>query len=160
MALAISTKRSGKLLYILGTWLLTGTLDILSAILLNWKVPAAKIFMFIASGWFGKATAYAGGTTMVIYGILFHYFIALLFTTALFLLHPLFYSWFRNKALTAIFCGIVIWAIMNLVVAPQSNIPPRQLTLVGSLTDCVMLMVVFGLPISFIATGFYFYKRK
>ncbi len=160
MALAISTKRSGKLIYVLGTGLLTGTLDALSAILLNWKVPAVKIFMFIASGWFGKAAAYTGGTKMVLFGILFHYLIAFSFTTVLFLLHPMFYSWFRTRVLTAIFYGIIIWAIMNLAVLPLSNISPRPLQLTDSLVDCIILMITFGLPISFIATGFYFYKRK
>jgi hypothetical protein len=160
MALAISTKRSGKLIYVLGTGLLTGTLDAIAAILLNWKVPAAKIFMFIASGWFGKAEAYTGGTKMVLFGVLFHYLIAFSFTTLLFLLHPMFYSWFRTRILTAIFYGIVIWAIMNLIVVPLSNIPYRPFQVTGSLVDCIILMIAFGIPISFIATGFYFYKRK
>jgi len=159
MALAISTKRNGKLLYILGVGVLTGSLDAFAAILNNWKIPAAIIFKFIASGIFGKA-AFAGGTKMIAWGILFHYLIAFAFTTVLFLLHPMFYSWFRNKILTAVFYGIVIWAIMNLVVVPLSNIPARNLQVAGSLTDCGILIITLGLPISFIATGFYFYKRK
>jgi len=160
MALELSTKRNSALIYIIGIWLLTGTLDAASAIIYNWKIPAATIFKFIASGFFGKAVAYAGGTTMVMWGVFFHYLAALVFTTVLFLLHPMFYSWFRNKVVTAIFYGIVIWAIMNLVVVPLSKIPPRPFNTQHSIIDCCILIVCFGLPISFIATGYYFFKRK
>jgi uncharacterized membrane protein YagU involved in acid resistance len=160
MALALSTKKNSKLIYIIGIGLLTGTLDGLSAIIYKWKVPAASIFKFIASGVYGHAAAFAGGTKMILMGVLFHYLIAFLFTIFFFLLHPMFYSWFRNKLITAIFYGIVIWAIMNIAVVPLSNIPPRPFNLVSSLINCGILMITLGLPISIIATGFYFYKRK
>ena len=160
MATPLSTKKNSTLIYILGIGLLTGTLDACSAILLNWKIKAASIFKYIAGGVFGKTTALAGGTKMVLWGVGFHYFIAFSFTAVLFLLHPMFFSWFRNKFLTGVIYGIMIWGIMNLVVVPLSNLPARQLHLVSSLTDCGILVICLGLPISYIATGYYFYKAK
>jgi hypothetical protein len=163
MAQAISTRKNSKLIYIIGIWLLAGTLDGLSAILLNWKIPAATIFKYIASGYFGKTVAYAGGTEMVIWGVCFHYLNALLFTTFFFLLHPMFYSWFRNWFVTAIFYGIIMWMVMNLIVVPFSNIyhnPAKHFDPVAALRDCVILIVCLGIPISYISTGYYFYKRK
>lgn len=160
MALALSTKKNSMLIYIIGIGLLTGTLDAVAAIIYNWKIPSASIFKYIASGAFGKTVAYAGGTNMVIWGVFFHYLIAFIFTTTLFLLHPMFYSWFRNKLLTAIFYGILIWVIMNIIVVPLTSLPARPFNFIHSLIDCSILIVCFGLPISFIATGYYFYKAR
>jgi len=159
MSLAISTKKNSMLIYIIGIGLLTGTLDAIAAIIDNWKIPAAFIFKYIASGVFGKA-AFAGGPNMVLWGVLFHYLISFLFTTAFFLLHPMFYSWFRNKLVTAIFYGLITWVVMNVIVLPLTNIPPQHFQLIPGLTACGILIVCIGVPVSFIATGYYFYKRK
>ncbi|MEO8887532.1 MAG: hypothetical protein ABI367_15820 [Mucilaginibacter sp.] len=159
MALEISQKRNSKLIYIIGLTLLTGTLDAVAAILTNLKVSAATVFQYIASGVFGKA-AFAGGTTMELYGMGLHYLIALLFTTALFLLHPMFYSWFRFKFLTGIIYGVAIFFIMNRLVVPFSQIPPKPFDGVAAIKASGILIICFGLPISYIATGYYFYKRK
>jgi len=159
MTLEISTKRNSKLIYIIGITLLTGTLDALAAILMNFKIGPAAIFKYIASGVFGKA-AFTGNTDMVLWGIAFHYGIALLFTTALFLLHPMFYSWFRTKFLTGLIYGIVIWFIMSHLVVPHSYAPPPSFKLVNMLKACSIIIICVGLPISYISTGYYFYKRK
>ena len=52
--------------------LLTGTLDAIAALLIGYKVSPQIIFQYIASGWFGPRAAFAGGTSMVLWGILFH----------------------------------------------------------------------------------------
>ncbi len=159
MALEISTKRNSKLIYIIGITLLVGTLDLLAAILMNWETGPTGILKYIASGVFGPS-AFDGGTNMFWYGLLFHYGIALLFTTALFLLHPMFYSWFRTKFLTGVIYGIVIWFIMSHGVVPLSDAPLPPFTLVSMLKACGILIVCVGLPISYISTGYYFYKIK
>ncbi|GAB2981867.1 hypothetical protein GCM10027049_17700 [Mucilaginibacter puniceus] len=159
MALEISTKRNSKLIYIIGITLLVGTLDLLAAVLMNWKTGPAGILKYIASGVFGPS-AFDGGNEMVWYGLLFHYGIALLFTTALFLLHPMFYSWFRTKFLTGIIYGIVIWLIMSHGVVPLSYAPLPSFTLVSTVKACSVIILCVGLPISYISTGYYFYKVK
>jgi len=159
MALTISTKRNSMLIYIIGIGLLTGTLDALGAVVSAWNIPADSIFRYIASGIFGKA-AFTGGDEMVVWGVLFHYATAFAFTTIFFLLHPMFYSWFRNSVITAIFYGIIIWAVMNLAIVPLSHIQPHPLALIPALKACSILIVCLGLPISLIATDYYFYKAK
>ena len=81
--------KTKTLIRILWIGLLTGTLDGLAALILNYKISAATIFKFIASGMFGKA-AFKGGAEMVVAGVVFHYLIALLFTGAFYLLYPFF----------------------------------------------------------------------
>ena len=159
MALEISTKRNSKLIYIAGLTLITGSLDALAAILTNLNMGAASIFKYIASGVFGNA-AFTGGSDMALWGLGLHFLIALLFCTALFLLHPMFYSWFRTKLLTGVIYGIAIWLIMSHVVLPLSHAPGQPFTLVGMLKACVIHIICLGLPISYISTGYYFYKRK
>jgi len=159
MALAINTRKSGKIWFILALWLLTGTLDGIAAIAANWKLPAATIFKFIASGVFGNA-AFAGGTEMICYGVLFHYLIALAFTTFFFLLHPMYYSWFRTKFFTGLFYGALIWTVMNLLVVPLSHAHPKTPSVGNALEAFAILVVCFGLPISYVATNYYFYKSK
>jgi hypothetical protein len=153
--MTVKTKNQGIVKYILLTWLLCGTLDALSAIVLNPQVPAAAIFKYIASGFFGKAAA-VGGTDMVVYGVLFHYFIALVFTTLLFLSYPTFIKIFRNKILLAFVWGILIFVIMNFVVVPYlSHIVQRPMKLAGVLKNLAALIVAFGFPIAFIAGKYY-----
>ncbi|HXB93468.1 MAG TPA: hypothetical protein VNU72_14315, partial [Puia sp.] len=70
--------------------LIAGTLDASAAIIsyyLHGGHQPARIFRFIASGVFGKQ-ATSGGTDMVVYGVLFHYFIAFCFTAVFFILYP------------------------------------------------------------------------
>ena len=153
--MTVKTKNQGMVKTILLTWLLCGTLDALSAIVLNPQVPAAAIFKYIASGFFGKA-ATAGGTDMVLYGVLFHYFIALIFTVILFRLYPFLINIFRNKILLAFILGLLIFFIMNFLVVPYlSHIVQRPMKLAGVLKNMSALIVAFGFPIVFIANKYY-----
>jgi len=157
MSLAISQKKNSKFIYILLLGLLTGTLDGLSAVILTGSM---NVWKYVAGGYFGKATAMAGGNDMIVYGLIFHYCIAFIFSTLFFLLHPMFYSWFRNSFLTGVVYGIIMWAIMNLAVVPLSALHNLPKTVLGSLEACGILIVALGLPISYIGTGYYFYKAK
>jgi|SRR6185312_926927 len=135
------------------TWLIAGTLDALGAIIsytLHGGHQPARIFRFIASGVFGK-DATAGGTDMVVYGVLFHYLIAFCFTATFFILYPRLAFLRRNRWLTGIAYGLVIWLIMNLIVVPLSRIGYRPSTLSGALIGMGILMVAIGLPVSFLA---------
>jgi uncharacterized membrane protein YagU involved in acid resistance len=50
--------------------------------------------------------------------------------------------------------GIVVYLVMNLVVIPMSNMPPRPTTLSGSIRQILIHMVCVGLPISVAAFWF------
>jgi len=149
--MTVKTQNQGLAKYIIFTWLLCGTLDALAAIVLNLKIPVAIIFKYIASGYFGKAAG-AGGADIVAYGILFHYIIALVFTFFFFSFYSFFIGVFRNKILLAFVYGLIIFVVMNLIVVPYlSRIHPKPLQFLGSVKNWIILVVVFGFPIVFIA---------
>ena len=111
-----------KFVTVLQTCLLTGTLDALAAMLISYNIPPAVIFRFIASGWFGRQ-ALSGGTSRVLWGLIFHYLIAAFFTVTLFWLYPRTINILKNKYLIGIIYGLAIWVVMNYIVLPVTNIP-------------------------------------
>jgi hypothetical protein len=135
---------------ILLTGLLAGTLDAIAAVVWNYKIKAVIIFQFIASGVFGKA-AFAGGADMVLWGLLFHYTIAMIFTAAFYLAYPLFYSIFRNKYIVGVEFGLLTWMIMNLIVVPLSKIGHGPHKLGAILSGMIILIICIGLPVALIA---------
>jgi hypothetical protein len=141
-----------KFVTIVQTCLLTGTLDAFAAILISYKIPPAVIFKFIASGWFGKE-AMSGGTSMILFGLIFHYLIAACFTVTLFWLYPYVVKILKNKYLIGIIYGLVIWLIMNYVVLPMTNIPKSHghLELISLLKGIAALVICIGLPVALIA---------
>lgn len=143
-----------RLLTILITGLIAGTLDILAAIYLLAGGNAAGVFKYIAGGAFGKA-ALEGGGEMIVWGAVFHYLIALFWTTLFFLIYPKLPFLKLNKWLNAFFYGIFVWTVMNLVVLPLSNIAPRAFTVSGVLKNAVILIICIGLPAALTADWFY-----
>jgi len=145
-------RRKSKFVTVIQTCLLTGTLDALAAILISYQIPPAVIFKFIASGWFGRE-AMSGGTSMVLWGLIFHYLIAAFFTVTLLLLYPLIAKALKNKYLIGIIYGLAIWVIMNFVVLPMTNIPKSRghLELISLLKGIAALIICIGLPVALIA---------
>jgi len=129
---------------------LVGTLDGLAALLLNYSVGPGPIFKFIASGVFGPE-AFKGGTEMVVAGIVFHYLIAYLFTTAFYLLYPFSFSLLKNKYVVANVYGGITWLIMNMVVVPLSKIGPHDFKALAVVKALLVLIICIGLPIALIA---------
>jgi hypothetical protein len=136
--------------------LIAGTLDAIAAILMTWKYPATTVFKFIASGWFGTA-ALKGGTEMVVCGVLFHYLIASIHSCIFFFLYPGFKRVVGNKIVIAIIIGVLIWAIMEFVVLPLTNIPRRLAPepISSMLIGAGVLCVTLGAPIVIIANRYY-----
>lgn len=149
-----STNKNKLLLNVLWIGLIAGTLDGLSALILNYKIGPAIIFKFIASSIFGKA-AFQGGTEMVVAGVVFHYLIALLFTYAFYLLFPFFIKMLKNAYLVAVVYGFTAWIIMNLLVVPVSKIGFHPIKLEDILTGMAVLIICIGLPIALIADRHY-----
>jgi hypothetical protein len=138
--------------------LIVGTLDILSAFIYvfiksgNPHIPG--VLKFIASGIFGKQAS-SGGAGMMVTGLLLHYLIAFLFTFFFFRLYPRIKNVFRNKILLGVLYGIFVWAVMNLVIVPLSNVAHRDFNLVGAAINIGILIICIGLPLSFMAGAFY-----
>ena len=150
------SKTINKLVTILWASLLAGTLDILSALVLNYKISPVKIFQFIASGLYGK-DAFKGGTSMVLWGGLFHYLIASFFSTLLFLLYPRLIIPAKNRFALGILYGFFIWVVMNLLVLPVTNIPKTstRLNIVTILSGTTVLVICIGIPVALIADKYY-----
>lgn len=149
----VDPKQKSKLVNILFAGFLTGTLDGLAALILNYKVNPGIIFKFIASGAFGKP-AFAGGAEIIVAGVIFHYIIAFAFSAVFFLLYPFFYNGLRNKYLVAFIYGIAAWLVMNLGVIPLSKITMKggyHIPVGTILTGMATLIICIGLPIVFIA---------
>ncbi|SEW52540.1 hypothetical protein [Chitinophaga arvensicola] len=137
---------------------ITGTLDILSAFvhfyIATHGQPVTKILVFVSSGVFGKA-AFSAGPSMMWWGLLFHYIIALIWALVFFSIYPKIKTLHKHPIATGIIYGLLVWCIMNLVVLPLSNIPHGPLRLVNSVINILILMAMIGLPLSFMARKYY-----
>jgi hypothetical protein len=156
MATELSSKSnssSGVLKAIVVTGLIAGTLDITTAMIV-YKVPPFPMGRFIASGAFGK-DAFSGGTPMALLGILFHYIIAFSWTILFFILYPKIPLLGKNKYVTGVLYGIMVWLVMNLVILPMTNVTRGEMKLIPSLIGMVILIFMIGLPISILAHRYY-----
>jgi hypothetical protein len=144
------------------TGLFVGTLDAIAAII-NFTIQGGKdpvkIFNFIASGFFGK-TAFEGGLLMAMYGLVFHYIIAIGWTAIFFLIYPRIIPSFMSRIVPGIIYGIIVWTLMNLVVLPISNTPPLSLTIVNAIIGILIIVGCVGLPIAYFASSYYSRNNK
>lgn len=135
--------------------LIVGTLDGLAAITSSYiqrEVTPDRVFRFVASGVFGKE-AFAGGTSMALMGLLFHYIVAYGWTILFFLIYSRlkFLSW--NKYVVGIAYGIFVLYAMDTVVVPLSNVPNAKPGV--ELPQVFIHMFLVGLPISVLANHYY-----
>lgn len=135
------------------TGLIVGTLDILAA-MVHYFIKTGKnglnVLKFVASGVFGNS-AFTGGNDMMLYGLLFHYCIALTFTFFFFGIYSKIPALSKHNVLTGIGYGIFIWLIMQRIVVPLSNTPKAPFDAVNALIGASILILCIGLPLSFMA---------
>lgn len=140
-------------LTIVKAWLLVGTLDIVAAciqfFLKTNKNPIA-VLRFVASGYFGKE-AFTGGDNMIIYGLLLHFLVALLFTLFFFLVAHYFPAMLKHKIITGICYGIFMQLVMLFLVLPFSNVPTVSHSFLSIIIAISILVVCIGIPLAFIA---------
>jgi hypothetical protein len=138
---------------ILLAWLIVGTLDITAAIIqtLIKGGNIIKMFQYIASGVFGKAS-FSGGLPFAFYGLVFHYCIAFGWTALFFLIYPKMRLLSKNKIITGLGYGFFVWLVMNGVVLPLSNVPQSPIRIFPAV---LILMAAIGLPLSFMVNKFY-----
>lgn len=138
--------------------LIVGTLDILSAFtyyfIMSGKSNVLIVLKYVASGFFG-VRALTGGADMMLAGLLFHYFIAFTFTIVFFLIYPRIPALIKAPLLTGIVYGLIIWAIMNLIVVPQSNVNHRPFNLNNAIINALILIVMIGIPLSYMARAYF-----
>ncbi|MEP2669759.1 MAG: hypothetical protein ABJH04_12225 [Cyclobacteriaceae bacterium] len=142
-----------KIKTILFAGLLVGSLDILAACLDFYIATGngpAGVLRYIASGAFGNE-AFSGGTTMILWGLLFHYLIAYSFTILFFWLFQKLKSMRNYPVITAIMYSVFMWASTVLVILPMSDTPPLPLTFWSALKAILILIFMISLPLTFIA---------
>lgn len=160
---AIATKKKSYPIVKAIAWagLLVGALDILAAIV-NFKVATGKdpvlIFQYIASAVFGK-DAYSNGALMPVLGLIFHFIIAYIFTTVFFIIYPKLKLHKYNAILVGVAYGILIWLAMNCIVVPLSKIGKFSFKLPGAFLQASILIVMIGIPLSFICKRYFFMRR-
>jgi hypothetical protein len=146
--------RSGLVKAIATAGLIAGTLDLLTASAVA-KLNPVIVCQYIASGAFGSKDAFAGGYGMALGGLLFHYLIAYSWTALFFLIYPKIKLLSRSWILAGLGYGVVVWIVMNKIVVPMSLINQRPFDLVSAAKQMAILMVMIGLPVSFLAHRFY-----
>jgi uncharacterized membrane protein YagU involved in acid resistance len=141
---------------ILPAGLLVGTLDIIAAIVLTIirGGTVMRLFQFIASGVFGNE-AFSGGTLYAVYGLIFHYCIAMVWTIIYFLLAGKIAASQRHKVVAGVLYGVLVWIVMNLVVLPLSRTPDIPFNLTSAIIGIVVLILAIGLPLSHLANRFF-----
>lgn len=142
---------------ILFAGLLAGVLDATAAII-DFSIESGKnpiiIFVYISSGVFGKQ-AFQGSQSIAIFGLLFHFLFAIIFSAFYFLIYPGMKFLHRNKVLSAIIYGIFVWLVMNLGVVPLTITHAITFHFTKALLAASILIACIGLPICFMAAAFY-----
>ncbi|MVM31345.1 DUF1440 domain-containing protein [Spirosoma sp. HMF4905] len=143
--------------------LVAGLLDAIAAmtmtIIRGGKDPSA-VWRYVASGVFGQE-ALTGGVPMVLWGLAFHFFIALAFAAFYYLIYPKLHRFIGSPVTIGLLYGILIWLVMNRIVLPLSNIPPppQPFDPVRAAISMAIIMVMVGLPISLIVNRHYSSRR-
>lgn len=137
--------------------LIAGTLDILAAFtqayIKNNTMPS-QVLKSIAGGAFGKET-FSSETTMVVWGLIFHFLIAFLFTLFFFIVVSRAPTLVSNPILSGIFYGIFVWATMRFFVLPYlSRLNPRPVVFKDAAIAAGILIICIGIPISYIARNY------
>ncbi len=142
--------------------IIAGTLDMLSAIviydLVMHRVTTMQILNGIAAALLGK-TIICNETLMAVIGLMLHYFITFCFVVFYFLLYPRIPLLQKNKIISGLFYGILVWCVMNLIVVPVATGNHYHFPLPAFLRQILPLIFCIGLPISLIASNYYTQKQ-
>ena len=148
---------------ILWIGLVAGTLDIAENLVFSQVrgVTPWRVFQYIASGLIGRQ-AFQSGWASVLLGVALHYIIALIWTAAFYVIARKFTIVMRRPVLSGLIYGVVVYLIMNFVVAPLSGVPHplRPITLVSRINAVLALLLCIGLPISLLMRRTLFQMRN
>jgi hypothetical protein len=136
--------------------LIAGTLDICAAFLYAWLragVGPMRVLQSVASGLLGAAAFEGGGKTAVL-GLALHFLIATVATAVFYLASRKLRFLIERPVTFGLLYGVVVYAFMNFVVLPLSNVARRQATVSGRVINMLIIMFCVGLPIALIVRRF------
>jgi hypothetical protein len=133
--------------------LVVGTLDLLAAFasfFISTGNNPLLILKAITSGVRGRAAFSGGGGTLLL-GLGLHFFIALSFTALFFWLYRRVGFISRHKVAAGVLYGLFIWAVMNLLVLPLSQVAGAPFQPFHALREALILVLMMGVPLVFLA---------
>lgn len=137
--------------------LIAGALDITAACLSAWfraSVTPVRVLQSVAAGLLGSA-AYNGGTKTALLGLALHFLIATIWTIIFYVASRKLRFLLERPGVWGLIYGVVVYAIMNFVVLPLSQLPQRGTpTLTSRAIGLVIIMFFIGLPIALIVRRF------
>jgi hypothetical protein len=142
---------------IITSGLFVGTLDITAACIQYFYKTGngpAGVLKFVASGVFG-ANAFTSGNSMLFWGLLFHFVIAIAFTFFFFLIYPWLQQFITGKILTGILYGVFTWVITTQVIVRLSNTAKFPFNIINAVMAASILIVCIGIPLAYIAGSAY-----
>lgn len=133
--------------------LTVGSLDALDAALFFEPrgVPLDRIFRGIAGGLLGREAAMAGGTAMLLLGIVLHFTVATGIVTVLVLAARRRPALVRRPLVVGPIYGMLAWLVMNFVVIPLSAIGPRIPPTPAVINGLLIHMAGVGIPAALFA---------
>ena len=132
--------------------LIAGTLDLTAACVYSWlraSVSPVRVFQFIASGVLGT-DSFTGGTKTAVLGVALHFLIATGATAVFYFASRAWFFLIEHPIVAGLLYGIPVYAFMNFVVLPLSQIQQRPQPMSSRLINVVILMFCIGLPIALI----------
>ena len=142
-----------RLKEILLAGLLVGTFDIVAACIqfyLKTGKGPEPVLKYIASAVFNKEAYTANG--MWVWGLLFHFVIAIAFTALFFWLANKIPVILSNKILTGVIYGIFVWSTMQFLILPFTAISVSLPSLQNALLAIGILVLCIGWPLTFFAS--------
>ena len=136
--------------------LIAGTLDLTAACVYSWLragVQPVRVFHSIASGLLG-AEAFTGGTKTALLGVALHFLIATTAAAVFYLVSRKWLFLIERPILAGLLYGIPVYAFMNFIVIPLSQVPQRSQLISARIINLVILMICIGLPIALIVRRF------
>ncbi|PYL53142.1 MAG: hypothetical protein DMF29_09280 [Verrucomicrobia bacterium] len=145
------TRTIPTLMTILWIGLIAGTLDIADNLIFNQfrGISPIRVFQYIASGLIGMKS-FQLGLASVALGVLIHYTIALFWTGVFYTASRKFSILVRRPIICGLLYGVVVYLVMNFVILPLSQVPPRPaaVTLPSRINAVLALLLFIGLTIS------------
>ena len=141
------------------TGLLAGTMDLIGAVvsyaIINGHFPY-KILEYIASAAFGKK-AMNGTLGSNLWGLFFHYLIAISFTLFYFLIYPYLKFLQKNIIVSAVVYGLFVWMVTNMIVLPMSALqsPVIPTNFLAAARAAFVLIICIGLPVAYFTKRYY-----